>query len=55
MSVVHLAGWHPAKPNEACDCETNNKHQLLLYRAKTYQLALYLTMYYLILPHGTVY
>ena len=28
---VHLAGWHPAKPNEACDCETNNKHQLILY------------------------
>ena len=33
--VVHLAGWHPAKPNEACDCETNNKHQLLLYHANT--------------------
>ena len=29
---VHLAGWHPAKPNEACDCETNNKHQLILYQ-----------------------
>ena len=20
-------GWLPARPNEACDCETNNNHQ----------------------------